>query len=98
MRLMGLGGVAIGLAGGFVLDYPDNAIMLLGFGAAGLCMLARVFASDKIAGAILLGVSIAGAAVIYGDGSDLIGAIIWLVGYAAGGVYLMWFARPVTSP
>jgi len=98
MGVVGLGCVLIGILGRVVLDYPDRAFMLLGFGGAGLAMLARAVVSDKIAGAILLVVGVVGAAVFYTDNADLIGAIGWFAGWAAGGIYLMWFARPLPSP
>src|SRR5262249_1800887 len=93
LRIAGAAAVAVGLLGAFVMPYPDNAVVFIGFGGAGLMMLVRAATSgrttSRIPGAIMLAIGVAGAVVLYSDNHDLVGAIIWLVGLSAIGTYLI---------
>jgi hypothetical protein len=102
LRITGCVTGAFGAFGGVVMPWPDNALLVIGFGGAGLIMLVRSFtagrATSRLSGAIMLAIGIAGAAVLYGDNRDLSGAIIWLVGLGGIGTYLVLRARSAPAP
>jgi hypothetical protein len=94
---------AFGLVSGAMMPFPDNVILVFGFGGAGLIMLMRAYTAsarvaDRIAGAILLVIGVACAAAFYSDTRDVSGAVVWLVGTGFMGTYLILFPRREAPP